>query len=292
MLQLSLETLIVRTLSFAINIISFIPYILLIIVYCLRIKKKSSSMIINFQLCVFCMLLNSNYLIPITIDNNLCKIQGTLYVSGFISLSFIFFIYSFFTFMNTIYPETIEKHSLILNLIFTILLWIIFFGIGLTVFLLGNFELNSIIDSCRLKRQQKFFYIFVFTFDGIVILNSILNIIVVIYLCLHSSEDKENITKKYIKKIRTIIISDFICYFLFLFNWNISLLNFKNSTITIISAILLFLSWPFKLCVHAYNETVKKEIKVILCCNNKSDFIETDIEDADFQKIDDETNEQ
>ena len=80
MLQLSLETLIVRTLSFGINIISFIPYILLIIVYCLRIKKKSSSMIINFQLCVFCMLLNSNYLIPITIDNNLCKIQGTLYV--------------------------------------------------------------------------------------------------------------------------------------------------------------------------------------------------------------------
>ena len=74
MLQLSLETLIIRTFSFAINILSFIPYILLIIVYCLRIKKKSSSMIINFQLCVFCMILNSNYLIPINIDNYLCKI--------------------------------------------------------------------------------------------------------------------------------------------------------------------------------------------------------------------------
>lgn len=288
MLQLSLETLIIRTFSFAINILSFIPYILLIIVYCLRIKKKSSSMIINFQLCVFCMILNSNYLIPINIDNYLCKIQGALYVSGFISLSFIFFIYTFFTFMNTIYPEKIEKHSLILNLIFTILLWIIFFSIGLVLFFLGEFQFNDIIDSCRLLRQHKFFYLFVFIFDGIVILNSILNIIVVVYLCLHSSKDKENSTKKYIKKIRMIIISDFICYFLFLFNWNILLVNLKSREIIIISTMLLFLSWPFMLCVHAYNETVREEIKVILCCKKNNDFVETDIDGVDFQKIDDE----
>ena len=268
---------------------------------------------INFQLCVFCMILNSNYLIPINIDNYLCKIQGALYVSGFISLSFIFFIYTFFTFMNTIYPEKIEKHSLILNLIFTILLWIIFFSIGLVLFFLGEFQFNDIIDSCRLLRQHKFFYLFVFIFDGIVILNSILNIIVVVYLCLHSSKDKENSTKKYIKKIRMIIISDFICYFLFLFNWNILLVNLKSREIIIISTKLLFLSWPFvlcvhaynetvreemritsissltvSLCVHAYNETVREEIEVILCCKKNNDFVETDINGVDFQKIDDE----
>ena len=105
------------TICKVVNCICCIPFVIVLIIYLTRIKEWNYSKSINTMLGGIVCIMNLSYVIQIPKDEKSfpCQLQGSLYVSGLVTIIIAFFI-SILFFMITISPQTIDQNRDILFL--------------------------------------------------------------------------------------------------------------------------------------------------------------------------------
>lgn len=257
--------------SKVINGLCCIPYILLFIVYGIKIKQCNYSKITNIGLCFICTIMNMTYFfydgsMSITNpdgndDNPLCIFQGSVYVGCLIGVACFCFFISILFFMITVFPQTLEKHTQCFFLSFLIFSY--FFWLFSITFLVTNakFKNNTSIGFCRLEKDKNSTVILYIFMAILIVLTSVSIILAgIVIFCGKKISKTEEDYIKFKKKLRTTAIIQTICLaFLLINRFTESLVS---NTISWLLDNILCISWVVLVSIHGYNQQTKDDIKL------------------------------
>ena len=247
-----------------INGVCLIPYVLLLIIYLIKIKEFNLSKGVNTLFGLVVSSMNCSYFFNFEkyIGNSYtypCRAQGALYVSSLITTVYFCVFIAILFFLIAINPQIIDKYTKCYFGSFMTICMIHWLGVFSLLVTLAHFSINSNIGVCRINQEKSaiLYYILIgvlifFTFVGLVLT------CVVLFCGEKISKTKETF-EKYSKKMRVIIIMQAICLFTLLFN------RFTENVIPdVFSKILdnvLCVLWMILVSVNGYNQQTRDDIR-------------------------------
>ena len=262
------------TICKVVNCICCIPFVIVLIIYLTRIKEWNYSKSINTMLGGIVCIMNLSYVIQIPKDEKSfpCQLQGSLYVSGLVTIIMIAFFISILFFMITISPQTIDQNRDILFLSWIAICLVIFIGTFFIFLFASTFNFLGAIDACRLKKDElayKFFWVIII----VLIVGCILVTLIVLIFGKKISKT-ENDYLKFRKKLSTSAIIQILSLSLLLVNRASE--KFDDSKIfNKVMDLLLTLSFTVMVCVNCYNKQTREDIQKILNLTNNKEIERT-----------------
>ena len=249
-----------------VNGVCLVPYVLLIIIYLIKIKEFNISKGVNTLFGLVVSSMNVSYFFnfekyELEEYSEPCKAQGALYVSSLMTTVYFCVFIAILFFLIAINPQTIDKYSKCYFGSFMAFCMIHWLGVYSIIVKYAKFSINSNISVCRLNQEEskKLYYILV----GILIVLTLFGLILtcIVIFCGQKIAKIKDTFEKYSKKMRMICIMQAICLFTLLFNrFTETVFNDKIIISKILDTILCIL-WMILVCVNGFNKQTRDDIK-------------------------------
>ena len=248
-----------------VNGVCLVPYVLLIIIYLIKIKEFNISKGVNTLFGLVVSSMNVSYFFNFE-KNELekyfdpCRVQGALYVSSLMTTVYFCVFIAILFFLIAINPQAIDKHPKCYFGSFMAFCMIHWLGVYSAIVKYAKFSINSNISVCRLNQEEsKLYYILV----GILIILTLFGLILtcIVIFCGQKIAKTKDTFEKYSKKMRMICIMQAICLFTLLLNrFTEKVFNDKIIISKILDTILCIL-WMILVCVNGFNKQTRDDIR-------------------------------
>ena len=248
-----------------VNGVCLVPYVLLIIIYLIKIKEFNISKGVNTLFGLVVSSMNVSYFFNFE-KNELekyfdpCRVQGALYVSSLMTTVYFCVFIAILFFLIAINPQAIDKHPKCYFGSFMAFCMIHWLGVFSAIVNNAKFSINLNISVCRLNQEESILYdilvgiLIVFTLFGLILT-------CIVIFCGQKIAKTKDTFEKYSKKMKMICIMQAICLFTLLLN-RFTEKVFKNKIIIskILDTILCIL-WMILVCVNGFNKQTRDDIR-------------------------------
>ena len=248
-----------------VNGVCLVPYVLLIIIYLIKIKEFNISKGVNTLFGLVVSSMNVSYFFnfekyELEEYSEPCRVQGALYVSSLMTTVYFCVFIAILFFLIAINPQAIDKYSKCYFGSFMAFCMIHWLGVFSAIVNNAKFSINLNISVCRLNQEESILYdilvgiLIVFTLFGLILT------CIVIFFGQKIAKTKDTF-EKYSKKMKMICIMQAICLFTLLLN-RFTEKVFKNKIIIskILDTILCIL-WMILVCVNGFNKQTRDDIR-------------------------------
>ena len=248
-----------------VNGVCLVPYVLLIIIYLIKIKEFNISKGVNTLFGLVVSSMNVSYFFnfekcELEEYSEPCRVQGALYVSSLMTTVYFCVFIAILFFLIAINPQAIDKYSKCYFGSFMAFCMIHWLGVFSAIVNNAKFSINLNISVCRLNQEESILYdilvgiLIVFTLFGLILT-------CIVIFCGQKIAKTKDTFEKYSKKMKMICIMQAICLFTLLLN-RFTEKVFKNKIIIskILDTILCIL-WMILVCVNGFNKQTRDDIR-------------------------------
>lgn len=248
-----------------VNGVCLVPYVLLIIIYLIKIKEFNISKGVNTLFGLVVSSMNVSYFFNFEKDElekyfDPCRVQGALYVSSLMTTVYFCVFIAILFFLIAINPQAIDKYSKCYFGSFMAFCMIHWLGVFSAIVNNAKFSINLNISVCRLNQEESILYdilvgiLIVFTLFGLILT-------CIVIFCGQKIAKTKDTFEKYSKKMKMICIMQAICLFTLLLN-RFTEKVFKDKIIIskILDTILCIL-WMILVCVNGFNKQTRDDIR-------------------------------
>ena len=248
-----------------VNGVCLVPYVLLIIIYLIKIKEFNISKGVNTLFGLVVSSMNVSYFFNFEKDElekyfDPCRVQGALYVSSLMTTVYFCVFIAILFFLIAINPQAIDKHPKCYFGSFMAFCMIHWLGVYFAIVKNAKFSINRNISVCRLNQKESTLYdilvgiLIVFTLFGLILT-------CIVIFCGQKIAKTKDTFEKYSKKMKMICIMQAICLFTLLLNrFTEKVFNDKIIISKILDTILCIL-WMILVCVNGFNKQTRDDIR-------------------------------
>ena len=248
-----------------VNGVCLVPYVLLIIIYLIKIKEFNISKGVNTLFGLVVSSMNVSYFFnfekyELEEYSEPCRVQGALYVSSLMTTVYFCVFIAILFFLIAINPQAIDKYSKCYFGSFMAFCMIHWLGVFSAIVNNAKFSINLNISVCRLNQEESILYdilvgiLIVFTLFGLILT-------CIVIFCGQKIAKTKDTFEKYSKKMKMICIMQAICLFTLLLNrFTEKVLKNKIIISKILDTILCIL-WMILVCVNGFNKQTRDDIR-------------------------------